>query len=247
MGRKIGSVISPPPRFHRFIKLWEYCPLSLPRKKGKKQTNKQRYKQKNKQNKTENKNRKYTHFDSKKPSKTLWRMSHNFLPCCHSLIGTWLSKTWQRGVATWLCFSLIVRHAWLQLSHVISCLCWHGGISCDIFASCFTSICLYTKKLSIFKTTSFFGVSTLKRLSYNRTSETFQSISVLYKKDMRSNWCFNFKMLLFRKFVSYFHSLIVILRSCVMKLNRFSVSFSSFSRSNQEVYVRILARRVLGL
>ena len=48
MGRKIGSVISPPPRFHRFIKLWEYCPLSLPRK------NKQRYKQKNKQNKTEN-------------------------------------------------------------------------------------------------------------------------------------------------------------------------------------------------
>ena len=174
-------------------------------------------------------------------------MSHNVLPCCHSLIGTWLSKTWQRGVATWLCFCLIVRHAWLQLSHVISCLCWHGGISCDIFASCFTSICLYTKKLSIFKTTSFFGVSTLKRLSYNRTSEAFQSISVLYKKDMRSNWCFNFKMLLFRKFVSYFHSLIVILRSCVMKLNRFSVSFSSFSRSNQEVYVRILARRVLGL
>ena len=80
------------------------------------------------------------------------------------------------------------------------------GISCDIFASCFTSICLYTKKLSIFKTTSFFGVSTLKRLSYNRTSETFQSISVLYKKDMRSNWCFNHKMLLFRKFGSSFHS-----------------------------------------
>ena len=127
MWRKIGSVISPPPRFHRFIKLWEYCPLSLPRKKEK-EKNKQRYKQKNKQNKTENKNRKYTHFDSKKPSKTLWRMSHNFLPCCHSLIGTWLSKTWQRGVATWLCFSLIVRHAWLQLSHVISCLCWHSGM-----------------------------------------------------------------------------------------------------------------------
>ena len=64
MGRKIGSVISPPPRFHRFIKLWEYCPPFLPRKKGKrkKQTNKQRYKQKNKQNKTENKNRKYTHL-----------------------------------------------------------------------------------------------------------------------------------------------------------------------------------------
>ena len=77
MGRKIGSVISPPPRFHRFIKLWEYCPLSLPRKKEK-EKNKQRYKQKNKQNKTENKNRKYTHFASKKPSKTLWRMSHNF-------------------------------------------------------------------------------------------------------------------------------------------------------------------------
>ena len=40
---------------------------------------------------------------------------------------------------------------------------------------------------------------------------------------------------------------VIILRSCVMKLSRFSVSFSSFSRSNQEVYVRILARRVLGL
>ena len=173
------------------------------KKKTNKDTNK---KTSRKTNKTENKNRKYTYFDSKKPSETLWRMSHNFLPCCHSLIGTLLSKTWQRGVATWLCFSLIIRHAWLQLSHVISCLCWHCGISCDIFASCFNSICLYTKKLSIFKTTSFFGVSTLKRLSYNRTSETFQIISVLYKKDMRSNWCFNHKMLLFRKFGSYFHS-----------------------------------------
>ena len=131
MWRKIGSVISPPPRFHRFIKLWEYCPLSLPRKKEK-EKNKQRYKQKNKQNKTENKNRKYTHFDSKKPSKTLWRMSHNFLPCCHCLFGTWLSKTWQRGVATWLCFCLIVRHAWLQpftLSRacvdIVECIVWH--------------------------------------------------------------------------------------------------------------------------
>jgi len=72
MGRKIGSVISPPPGFHRFyIKLWEYCPPSLPSKKEKEKTNKQRYKQKNKQNKRKNKNRKNTHFDSKKPSKTL--------------------------------------------------------------------------------------------------------------------------------------------------------------------------------
>lgn len=185
------------------------------------------------------------------PLKTLWRMWHNFLPCCHSLIGTWLSKTWQRGVATWLCFSLIVRHGWLQLSHVISCLCWHGGISCDIFASCFTSICLYTKKLSIFKTTSFFGVSALKRLSYNRTSETFQSIILLYKKKtcdptdvLTIKCCFCVSLALIS-----IHSMtaVIILRSCVMKLNRFFLSFSSFSRSNQEVYVRILARRVLGL
>ena len=58
------------------------------------------------------------------------------------------------------------------------------GVSCDIFASCFTStcICLFTKKLAIFKTTIFFGISTLKRLSNNRTSETFQSITLLYKK-----------------------------------------------------------------
>ena len=173
-------------------------PIPPQKKRKKKKTNKQTKIQTKKQTKQNRKQKQKIHtLDSKKPSKTLWRMSHNFLPCRHSLIGTWLSKTWQRGVATWLCFSLIVRHGWLQLSHVISCLCWHGGISCDIFASCFTSICLYTKKLSIFKTTSFFGVSTLKRLSYNRTSETYQSISVLYKKDMRSNWCLTLKCCFF--------------------------------------------------
>ena len=107
MGRKIGSVISPPPRFHRFIKLWEYCPLSLPRKKekekNKQNTNKKTNKTKQK-TKTEN-----THT---LPLRNLPKHCDVcriiFLPCCHSLIGTWLSKTWQRGVATWLCFSLIV-------------------------------------------------------------------------------------------------------------------------------------------
>ena len=59
MGRKIGSVISPPPRFHRFIKLWEYCPPSLPRKKRKtkRKTNKDTNKKTNKtkqKTKTEN-------------------------------------------------------------------------------------------------------------------------------------------------------------------------------------------------
>ena len=57
MGRKIGSVISPPPRFHRFIKLWEYCPPSLPRKKNKQtkiQTKKQAEKQTKQKTKTEN-------------------------------------------------------------------------------------------------------------------------------------------------------------------------------------------------
>ena len=125
------------------------------------------------------------------------------------------------------------------------------GVSCDIFTSCFTSICLYTKKLSIFKTTSFFGVSALKRLSYNRTSETFQSIILLYKKKtcdptdvLTIKCCFCVSLALIS-----IHSMtaVIILRSCVMKLNRFFLSFSSFSRSNQEVYVRILARRVLGL
>ena len=54
MGRKIGSAISPHPRFHRFIKLWEYCPESLPRKKGKK-NNKQTKIQTKKTNKTKQK------------------------------------------------------------------------------------------------------------------------------------------------------------------------------------------------
>ena len=56
MGRKIGSVISPPPRFHRFIKLWEYYPPSLPRKKKqtKIQTKKQAEKQTKQKTKTEN-------------------------------------------------------------------------------------------------------------------------------------------------------------------------------------------------
>ena len=87
--------------------------------------------------------------------------------------------------------------------------------------------------------------------SYHRTSETFQSIILLYKKRtcdstdvLTLKCCFFVSLALIS-----IHAMatVIILRSCVMKLNRFSVSFSSFSRSNQEVYVRILARRVLGL
>ena len=87
--------------------------------------------------------------------------------------------------------------------------------------------------------------------SYNRTSETFQSIILLYKKKtcdptdvLTIKCCFCVSLALIS-----IHSMtaVIILRSCVMKLNRFFLSFSSFSRSNQEVYVRILARRVLGL
>ena len=179
MGRKIGSVISPPPRFHRFIKLWEYYPPSLPRKKKtNKDTNK---KTSRKTNKTENKNIKYTQFDSKKPSETLWRMSHNFLPCCHSLIGTWLSKTWQRGVATWLCFSLIVRHAWLQLSHVISCLCWHSGMYRVTYLRLVLPVFVCIQKRSSFlkPRVSSESVPLNDFKSYNRTSNIWKHHSPL--------------------------------------------------------------------
>ena len=205
MGRKIGSVISPPPRFHRFIKLWEYCPPSLPRKKSK-----QRYKQKKKQAEKQTKQRTKTENTHTLTPRNLPKHCDVCRIIFYHVVTLLLARGYQKRDSKVLqrdfVFSLIVRHAWLQLSHVISCLFWHGGMSCDIFASCFTSICLYTKKVFIFKTTSFFGISTLKRLSYNWPSETFQSIALLYKKDTRSNWCFNLKMLLFRKFGSYFHS-----------------------------------------